>query len=90
VLKSNQVICDVCIDWHVAAMDFLGGAPPRGCQECGITWEKLRSLPGDRTSIFIVPKDGIYQMLCEECKNAYVVLRPDLYRNTEFGKSLNL
>jgi hypothetical protein len=89
-LKSSQVICDYCIEWHCAAMDFLGGAPPIGCQECGISWEKLRAIPGNRSSIFIVPKDGINQMLCAQCKDAYVLLRSDLYRNTKFGDSIKL
>jgi len=36
--------------------------------------------------MYVVPKDGIYQMLCSACSRPYVSKRADLYRGTEFGR----
>lgn len=85
-LSSNQVICDYCLDWHFHALDFLGGAMPRGCQECGATWEFLReSTPGVEVRLYVVPKDQILQLLCATCVQKYTAKRPDLYKGTGFG-----
>lgn len=87
-LVSQQVICDYCLDWHNHAIEFLGGStPPRGCQGCGITWETLRdSVLGVEVRMWVVMKDGIYQILCKECVAPYVAQRADLYRGTQFGR----
>ena len=37
------------------------------------------------TRMYVVPKDGVYQVLCLACKNTYCAKRADLYRNTKFG-----
>jgi hypothetical protein len=85
-LQSGQVICDDCLDWHFQALDLLAGKPPRGCQGCGITWEKLRdSTPGVEVRMYVVPRDGIYQLLCRACVRPYLPKRADLYRGTQFG-----
>lgn len=89
-----QRICDSCLDWHNRAIEFLAGrelAP--GCQECGVTWEILRDR--DKTveniSMFVVPRDGIYQILCRDCVRPYTQKRADLYAGTGFGRAaLNL
>jgi acetone carboxylase gamma subunit len=89
-LSSGQVICDYCLEWHVKAMEFLGGSVPAGCQECGRTWEQLRCEDPRALDvrIYVVPKDGILQMLCERCAAPYTAKRKDLYRDTEYGKYL--
>ncbi len=85
-MKSNQVICENCLDWHNHALEFLGGAPPRGCQECGETFEHLReSTVGVEVKMYVVARDGIYQVLCAKCIRDYVAKRPDLYKGTQFG-----
>jgi len=36
--------------------------------------------------MYVVPKDGIYQLLCACCVRPYVGKRADLYAGTRFGK----
>jgi hypothetical protein len=86
-----QTICDYCLDWHNHALEFLGGATPQGCQECGASWEILRDRqPGVEVRLYVVPRDGIYQLLCGLCVRPYVSARADLYRGTAYGHQLNL
>jgi hypothetical protein len=85
-LQSNQVICDYCLDWQQHALDVLGGAPPRGCQGCCKTWAMLSAMtPGDQVRMYVVPKDGIYQLLCAACIKPYLPKTPQLYKGTKFG-----
>ena len=92
-LKSNQVVCDYCLVKHFHALEVLGGAVPHGCQECHRTWEEIRSrnpLELVEGRVYVVPKDGILQMLCESCITPYTAKRADLYGGTQYGKELNL
>jgi hypothetical protein len=90
-LQSNQVICDYCLEWHFHALDFLGGAVPKGCQECGRPWEEIQNpTPGSATRMYVVPKDGIQQLLCESCVLPYAAKRQDIYGNTQFSKDQKL
>jgi hypothetical protein len=86
-----QAICADCLSWHFRAMDFLAGGPPPGCQECLATWEILRErAPGDEVRLYVVPRDGIYQMLCADCVRPYIRKRKDLYGDTAFGARIKL
>jgi len=86
-LGSGQVICDYCLDWHCTTLDWLGGgAIPRTCQICRTPWE-LTSPRDIAAKIYVVPKDGIYQLLCEACVRPYTAKRTDLYGNTEYSKA---
>ena len=90
-IASGQVICDYCLDQHFQALDFLAGAMPRACHECGRSWQAIRdSSPAVEIAVgmYVVPKDGILQVLCAACKDAYVALRSDLYKGTKFGEEL--
>ncbi len=88
-MASGQAICEECLSWHIHAVEFLGGAVPRGCQECGKTWEFLRdSTLGDEVRMYVVPKDGIYQIHCALCVREYVRKRSDIYRGTQFGSEV--
>jgi hypothetical protein len=88
-LASGQTICDYCIEWHRNALDVLGGGVPRGCQECGASWEFLRdSTLGVEVRMYVVPKDGIYQLLCALCVRSYLVKVPDLNRHTRYGSEV--
>ncbi|HXR39694.1 MAG TPA: hypothetical protein VN776_11400 [Terracidiphilus sp.] len=90
-LATGQAICDYCFEWHKHALDFLGGAIPIGCQQCQRTWEQLQASAGEQLSMYVVPKDGLLQMLCALCAEDYLPKRKDLYRGTKFGKeTLNL
>ena len=85
-MESGQFICEYCLDWHHHAIAFLGGAIPRGCQECGVTWETLREVtPGIAVKMYVVQKDGIYQLLCATCCDQYLPKRADLYKGSQFG-----
>lgn len=84
-------MCLRCHEWHGHALRILAGEFPRGCQECGLTLEQLNTLgTGATTRMYVVPKDGIYQVLCAICKDAYCAKRADLYRATQFGSELKL
>lgn len=87
-LASNQVICDHCLEWNFHALDFLGGAMPKGCQVCGQSWENLCAMEPGQSNVrmYVVPKDGILQLLCKGCAQPYVQKRADLYRGTQFEK----
>jgi hypothetical protein len=89
---TTQVICQDCLDWHNAALEFLAGnGTPRGCQSCGLTAEVLRDRePGVAWRLFVVPRDGVYSVLCKDCKALYVAKRADLYRGTAFGADLRM
>jgi hypothetical protein len=85
-MTSGARMCLRCYHWHSHALDVLAGNPPRGCQECHITFEVLekRSRDGNvRMQVHV--KDGIYSVLCQRCSDGYVRKRPDLYRETPFG-----
>jgi hypothetical protein len=38
--------------------------------------------------MYVVPKDGIYQVHCATCVAAYVAKRADLYKGTQFGSEV--
>lgn len=85
-LASNQVICQYCLDWHFHALDFLGGAPPQGCQQCLKTWQQLSDeTPGTQVRLYVVPKDNILQLLCAACVRPYLPKQSQLYKGTRFG-----
>jgi len=84
-------MCLRCHEWHGHALAVLAGAVPRGCQECGLSLEALNAItPGATTRMYVVPKDGVYQVLCATCKDAYCAKRADLYRGTPFGSERKL
>ncbi len=82
-----QCICDYCYEWHQKALAFLGGGEIPGCQICGATWGILRDAVVESVEVrmYVVPKDGIYQVLCSTCIRPYVSTRADLYAGTRFG-----
>ncbi len=88
-LTNAQTICDHCLDWHNKALDFLAGNTPPGCQCCGVTFEFLRdSELSVEIRMYVVPKDGIYQILCATCIQPYLPKRADLYGGTQFGRNV--
>ena len=90
---GGAVMCWVCYEWHNRALDALGGNPPPGCQECGVTFQQLseRSPGGDsQVSMYVHPCDGIYKVFCRACSDAYVLKRVDLYRPTQYGHNRKL
>jgi hypothetical protein len=80
-------ICFRCMEWHDKAIRLLAGEPPPGCQECGITFADLKEFDSlGNLRMWLVVKDGIYQILCTTCSDAYEKKRADLYRETVYGQ----
>lgn len=72
-------------------MKVLAGEPPPGCQECGLSFADLdKRAAGGNISMSIVPKDGIYQVICELCAEKYFPKRADLLAGTDFGRQIGL
>ena len=84
--------CWDCYYWHRAALAVLAGCAPPGCQgPCRRSWEDLRREgPGENVRMWVHPKDGIYQLLCGACSDAYERKRLDLYRATRYGRAKGL
>jgi hypothetical protein len=89
---GGVVMCLRCREWHDANIDALAkDGAPKGCFECRVTWAELRLRleAGDNPAelkMFLVPKDGIYQLLCRTCSDAYERKRADLLRGTLYGQ----
>jgi len=89
--RPAQTICDDCLDWHNKAIALLAGGEVSGCQVCGKSWEFLRdSTLGETVRLYVVPRDGIYQVHCETCLAGYVPQRTDLYKGTAFGSKTHI
>ena len=84
-------MCWRCFEWHRCALRMLAGYPPSGCQQCGVTFQALRERNGGGDiRMYLMPKDGIYQVLCKRCSDRYLPKRVDLIGDTAFGRSLKL
>ena len=80
-------ICLHCLEWHGKAMRMLAGEPPPGCQNCGLKFRDLKEFDHlGNLRMYLVVKDGIYQIHCETCSDEYVRKRADLYGDTVYGR----
>jgi hypothetical protein len=85
-------MCFRCHEWHIENIRaIVSQGVPVGCFECRKTWAELRLLyrPGDNpdeVKMSVVPRDGIYQLLCGTCSDAYERKRGDLIRDTLYGQ----
>jgi len=84
-ISAGIDICGRCQEWHEAALKMIAGEPPKGCQQCGLSYQELELIVGPNVRFVAVPKDAIYQVLCGACADGYVVLRRDLVRGTAFA-----
>ena len=83
-------MCLHCFEWHNHALALLNkGKIPPGCQVCGLTFEALANAAGN-TRMYVHAKDGLYQVLCPTCSDAYILKRADLYKPTRFGQQKGL
>lgn len=90
-LTDAQTICDYCLEWHNNALAVLAGGVPKGCQACETPWEVLSdSTPGGSVRMYVLPKDGILQLLCAGCVKPYTMTRADLFKGTAFGADLRI
>lgn len=88
---GGAVMCWKCYEWHQRALRMFAGDPPPGCQVCGITFQQLsENAPGGDIRMYVHPKDGVYQVLCKQCSDAYTRKRVDLYGDTVFGELMKL
>lgn len=72
-------ICESCLESIEARLDeFLSRNPDR-CDECG---RLIRDMECDATGnifMFVHMKDGVFQILCDQCSVSYAVSRKDIY-----------
>lgn len=88
--SSGQSICQQCIDKQRKMRDMLAGKIEYSCVECGAKPEVKVTQSLSTVRLYAVPKDGVYQFLCNPCKDAYCIKRRDIYGGTQFGKRLNI
>ncbi len=84
-------MCLRCFEWHQAALQMLAGQTAFACQECARTPEELMVSAGTCNTILrVYAKDGIYQVLCLKCGDAYERKRLDLFGDTAYGEARKL
>ena len=78
-------LCLKCYEHHLEVLNVLAkGEPPKACQECSTPYEQLMAVRGN-SRMYMHSKDGVYQVLCKWCSDAYEQKRADLYRSTPYG-----
>ncbi|MCC7235590.1 MAG: hypothetical protein IT163_09825 [Bryobacterales bacterium] len=80
-------MCLKCYTWHVVAIAQVRGIT--GCCECHSTFRQLRERTG-RSGLRLVPKDGIYQLMCEPCYGPWLLLNREQVKGTAFAKARKL
>lgn len=64
--------CWHCYEWHLEALRVLAGGIPKGCQECGASFDALeRRAKSPDVRMVLHVKDGIYQLLCGWCSDTF-------------------
>lgn len=80
--------CWRCYERHTKALDMLAGTTAFGCQECDRTVAELMAAQAsDELKVRIYLKDGIYQILCVRCGDAYEQKRRDQFAGTPYGRA---
>ena len=88
-LKGTQPRCYHCQEWHEMAVNVMEASA--GCAECGKTWDQFRDEGGPaELKMYVVPRDGIYQVLCRPCCDEFVRLSRQLYAGTAFAEKMKL
>ena len=81
-------ICVECEQRHQEALRALSTGEFRGlCSECGQSWFELGAV---NLQMAIHYENGRYRLMCLKCNEQYVPKRMELYRGTEYGRSLGL
>ena len=82
---ANVHTCQKCWEWHEKAIQQLVTATG-GCPECRRSHDEIgRDYPNGEPEYVLVPKDGIYQLLCRRCEEAYALQRKEMFVGTEHG-----
>lgn len=88
---GGQRICPACTERHLATLQALAtGEPPKGCMECNTAFELIPCDAAGNTRLSLIVKDGIQQLLCQRCADAYVPKRRDLFAGTAFAHEKGL
>jgi hypothetical protein len=77
--------CLQCYERHQKAIAALSGEEPKECPACRTSLESLIARGDTRMRIYL--RDGIYQLLCVACGDAYEQKRADQFRNTPYGRA---
>lgn len=84
-------LCARCWGKHLEALKVIGsGEPPKACQECNTPFGELAADERGNSRMYIHSKDGVYQVLCSCCSDAYERKRRDLYGSTPYGNAKKL
>jgi hypothetical protein len=79
-------LCLKCYEHHLEVLKIMAsGQPPKACQECNTEFSNLAADAAGNSRMYIHSKDGVYQVLCSRCSDAYELKRADLYRSTPYG-----
>lgn len=77
--------CHECWSWNAIEIARIRGIT--GCCDCQLTFERLKAI-GRR--MFLVPKDGIYQILCQVCNDRWELLVKEMFKATRYGRGKGL
>ena len=79
-------ICLNCWQRHQQAMKMFAAKTPFFCSGCKNSLRNLiLSSPDGNVTFRVYWKDGIYQVLCKKCGDAYERKRLDLFGDTQYG-----
>lgn len=81
---GGVMVCGDCLDKHRRTIGAIAGAEEMTCCECGVHARRLLDA-GGKGRMYVHDKDGIKQLLCPRCSDAYERKRLDLYGDTEYG-----
>lgn len=82
-------VCRSCLEKHRQTMQAIEGLADFRCCECKIHVSQTVG-PDGEGRMFIHDKDGVKQILCPQCSDAYERKRLDLYADTDYGRQKNL
>ena len=62
------------------------GTPPQHCQECNTAFRELAPMDDlGNVPMVLAFKDGVYQLLCVPCGDAYARKKRELFAGTQYG-----
>lgn len=78
-------ICGSCYALHGKRLEDLVSAPPEECGECRVKFFDLSGDAAGNVPMRLALKDGIYQLLCLPCADAYEQKVREQFKGTEYG-----
>lgn len=93
-ILPNDLAISPCLDCHranEAALAALANKSEPGCWECRKTLSQIAHDTGKAdVRMYLHKKDGLFQLLCPRCSDAYERKRLDLYGSTPYGERKKL